>query len=33
MGLSISIIEFVVKIFMYYIHERIWLKIPFGIRK
>lgn len=27
---AVSGIEFFTKIFLYYVHERVWLKIPFG---
>ncbi|HUA67404.1 MAG TPA: DUF2061 domain-containing protein [Candidatus Saccharimonadales bacterium] len=29
-ALSISGIELFTKVFLYYVHERIWIKIPFG---
>ena len=32
-ALQIGGIEFVAKIAVYYLHERIWLRIPFGIKK
>jgi uncharacterized membrane protein len=32
-GLSIGLVDFSVKIFTYYIHERIWFRIPFGLQK
>jgi uncharacterized membrane protein len=32
-GLSIGVLETVSKLILYYIHERIWYKIPFGIEK
>jgi uncharacterized membrane protein len=31
-ALQIGGIEFVAKIAVYYLHERIWLRIPFGIK-
>ena len=30
LAFAISGIELFTKIFLYYVHERIWLKIPFG---
>lgn len=30
---SIGAIDFSVKIFTYYVHERIWYRIPFGIKR
>ena len=33
LGLSIGSADFFIKIITYYIHERIWYKIPFGIEK
>jgi uncharacterized membrane protein len=32
-GFSIGLADFMIKIFTYYIHERIWYHIPFGIQK
>lgn len=32
-GFSIGTADFFIKIFTYYIHERIWYKIPFGTQK
>jgi uncharacterized membrane protein len=32
-GFSIGTADFFIKIFTYYIHERIWYKIPFGLEK
>jgi uncharacterized membrane protein len=32
-GFSIGVADFLIKIFTYYIHERIWYHIPFGIQK
>jgi uncharacterized membrane protein len=32
-GFSIGTADFFIKIFTYYIHERIWYNIPFGIQK
>lgn len=32
-GFSIGIADFFIKLFTYYIHERIWYNIPFGIQK
>lgn len=29
-ALTITSIEFFTKIFLYYVHERVWLKVPFG---
>ena len=29
-ALAISGVELFTKIFLYYVHERVWLKIPFG---
>jgi uncharacterized membrane protein len=29
-ALSISSIELFTKVFLYYVHERVWTKIPFG---
>ena len=31
LGFTIGTADFFIKIFTYYIHERIWYKIPFGI--
>jgi uncharacterized membrane protein len=33
LGISIGTADFLIKIFTYYVHERIWYKIPFGIEK
>lgn len=33
LGFSIGTADFFIKIFTYYIHERIWYKIPFGTQK
>ncbi len=33
LGLSIGSADFFIKIITYYIHERIWYKIPFGTEK
>jgi uncharacterized membrane protein len=33
LGISIGSADFFIKIITYYIHERIWYKIPFGIEK
>ena len=30
LALTITSVEFFTKIFLYYCHERVWLKIPFG---
>jgi len=30
---TVGILETLVKIFLYYIHDRVWNKIPFGIKK
>lgn len=30
---SIGAIDFSVKIFTYYVHERIWYRIPFGVKR
>jgi uncharacterized membrane protein len=30
LALTISGVELFTKIFLYYVHERVWLKIPFG---
>ena len=30
MGLQVSIFDFVLKIVLYFFHERIWLAVPFG---
>ncbi len=30
LAFAIMSIEFFTKIFLYYVHERVWLKIPFG---
>lgn len=32
-GLSIGIAEFVTKTILYYVHERVWYKINFGIKR
>lgn len=32
-GFSIGTADFFIKIFTYYVHERIWYKIPFGLEK
>lgn len=32
-GFSIGTADFFIKIFTYYIHERIWYSIPFGVQK
>jgi uncharacterized membrane protein len=32
-GVAIGTADFFIKIFTYYIHERIWYKIPFGLEK
>ena len=32
-SVSIGLIDFVTKIFTYYIHERIWFHIPFGLKR
>ena len=32
-GFSIGTADFFIKIFTYYIHERIWYNIPFGVQK
>lgn len=29
-ALAITSIEFFTKIFLYYVHERVWLKVPLG---
>jgi len=29
-ALTISGVELFTKVFLYYVHERIWIKIPFG---
>jgi uncharacterized membrane protein len=29
-ALAITSVEFFTKIFLYYVHERVWLKVPFG---
>ncbi|KXK26827.1 MAG: hypothetical protein TR69_WS6001000848 [candidate division WS6 bacterium OLB20] len=29
-ALSIGALEFIIKVFWYYLHERIWIAIPFG---
>lgn len=31
-GLSIGVLDFFVKIGSYYIHERVWYRIKFGLR-
>ena len=33
MGLSIGLVEVLTKMLLYYIHERMWYKIDFGIKK
>ena len=33
LGLSIGTADFFIKIFTYYVHERIWYRVPFGIEK
>ena len=33
LALKIGIFEVFAKIFLQYVHERIWLKIPFGLSK
>ena len=30
LALGIMVIELFTKVFLYYVHERVWLKIPFG---
>lgn len=32
-GLSIGSIEIITKMVLYFIHERVWYKINFGVRK
>ena len=32
-GFSIGLVELLTKMFLYYIHERVWYKIDFGIEK
>ena len=32
-GLSIGSIEVITKMVLYFIHERVWYKINFGVRK
>lgn len=32
-GLKIGSIEVITKMVLYFIHERVWYKIPFGVRK
>jgi uncharacterized membrane protein len=32
-GVSIGTADFIIKVFTYYIHERIWYRIPFGKEK
>jgi uncharacterized membrane protein len=32
-GASLGIIDIVVKTLIYYIHERIWYRIPFGVTR
>ena len=32
-GVKIGIVESALKIGIYYIHERLWLKIKFGVKK
>lgn len=32
-GLKIGSIEVITKMVLYFIHERMWYKIPFGVRK
>ena len=32
-GLKIGSIEMITKMVLYFIHERMWYKIPFGVRK
>ena len=31
-GLTIGVIEFATKMFLYYVHERLWYKSKFGIK-
>jgi uncharacterized membrane protein len=31
LGLTIALIDTVIKIFLYYLHERAWLKVSFGL--
>jgi uncharacterized membrane protein len=33
LGLSIGGLEVMTKMILYFLHERIWYKIPFGIKK
>jgi len=33
LALKVTSIEFFVKIFLYYLHERAWLKVPSGFLK
>jgi uncharacterized membrane protein len=33
LALKIGVFEVVAKIFLQYVHERVWLKIPFGLSK
>jgi hypothetical protein len=33
LGFSIGTADFFIKIFTYYLHERVWYHIPFGTRK
>jgi uncharacterized membrane protein len=33
LGLSIGGLEVMTKMLLYFLHERIWYKIPFGIKK
>jgi uncharacterized membrane protein len=30
LAIAITSVEFFTKILLYYVHERVWLKIPFG---
>ena len=33
LSLSVGFLDSLIKIFAYFIHERLWLKIPFGVNK
>lgn len=32
-AVTVGLLDTVVKLVVYFVHERIWLKIPFGIKK
>lgn len=32
-AMAVGLLDTLIKIFVYYFHERMWIKIPFGIKK